>query len=132
MVKRIPTSHIPGVFIPLSLVLLVPTIIALWSNADLDKRISAWSGSILTMVALSFTISIRYPALSIDNVFFQVLWLGFAFQFLGLSINFTIMNPAMERFFGGKYVVAEITNFLRWSLPLALLILVSRVILLAL
>jgi len=131
MVKRIPTSHIPGVFIPLSLVLLVPTIIALWSNADLDKRISAWSGSILTMVALSFTISIRYPALGIDNVFFQVIWLGFAFQFLGLSINFTIMNPAMERFFGGKYVVAEITNFLRWSLPLALLILISRVVLLA-
>ena len=117
-VKRIPTSHIPGVFIPLFLVLLVPTIIALWSNADLDKRISAWSGSILTMVALSFTISVRYPALSIDNVFFQVLWLGFAFQFLGLSINFTIMNPSMERFFGGKYVVTEITNFLRWSLQL--------------
>ncbi|CAN1211004.1 Neurotransmitter-gated ion-channel ligand-binding domain-containing protein [Tumidithrix helvetica PCC 7403] len=130
-VQRNPASHLPGVFIPLFLVLFVPTIVALWSNTDLDKRISAWAASILTMVALSFTISVRYPALGIENVFFQVIWLGFAFQFLGLAVNSTIMNPSLEKVFGGKYIVAELANFLRWSLPLGLLILVCRVVLLA-
>lgn len=130
--KRNPASHLPNVFIPLFLVLLVPTIVALWTNTDLDKRISAWAGSILTMVALSFTLSVRYPALGVENVFFQVIFLGFAFQFLGLAVNATIMNPSLEKLFGGKYIVAEISNFLRWSLPLGLIILITRVVLLAL
>lgn len=130
-VKRNPIGHIPGVFIPFFLVLLVPTIITLWLNSDLDKKIGAWSGSILTMVALSFTISVRYPTLSIESVFPQMIWLGFIFQFLGLTFNTTVMNPNLEKFFGGKYIVAEITNFIRWSLPLSLLVMVLRAVLLA-
>jgi hypothetical protein len=129
--KRNPIGHLPGVFIPFFLVLLVPTLVALWVNNDLDKKIGAWSASILTMVALSFTISVRYPTLTIESVFLQMIWLGFIFQFLGLTVNTTVMNPALEKFFGGKYIVTELSNFCRWSLPLGLLIMVARVVLLA-
>jgi hypothetical protein len=123
IVGRNSLSHIPGFFIPYSLVLLLPTIVSLWINAlRLEKRVNAWAGSILTLLALSFTLAIRYPRLGADNIFHQVIWAGFGFQFLMLVITATVLNPDVQHIFGDKYVMAEVTNFLRWSIPAGLVI----------
>jgi hypothetical protein len=132
MVKRNPASHIPGVFIPYSLILLLPTIVSLWvTTTELEQRVSSWAGSILTLLALSFTLAIRYPTLGPENLFYQIIWTGFGFQFLMLLITATVMNPSMQDFFGDKYIIAEMTNFLRWSLPLGLVIFLSRMVIMS-
>lgn len=132
MVKRNSASHIPGLFIPYSLILLLPTIVSLWvTTTDLEQRVSSWAGSILTLLALSFTLAIRYPILGPENIFYQIIWTGFGFQFLMLVITATVMNPALQSIFGDKYIIAELTNFLRWSLPIGLVIFLSRMVLLS-
>ena len=132
MVKRNSASHIPGLFIPYSLILLLPTIVSLWvTTTDLEQRVSSWAGSILTLLALSFTLAIRYPILGPENIFYQIIWTGFGFQFLMLVITATVMNPALQSIFKDKYIIAELINFLRWSLPLGLVIFLSRMVLLS-
>ena len=132
MVKRNSASHIPGLFIPYSLILLLPTIISLWvTTTELDQRVSSWAGSILTLLALSFTLAIRYPTLGPENIFYQIIWTGFGFQFLMLVITATVMNPSVQNIFGDKHIIAELTNFLRWSLPVGLVIVLSRMVLLS-
>jgi hypothetical protein len=132
MVKRNSASHIPGLLIPYSLILLLPTIVSLWvTTTELEERVSSWAGSILTLLALSFTLAIRYPILGPENIFYQIIWTGFGFQFLMLVITATVMNPGLESIFKDKYIIAELTNFLRWSLPLGLVIFLSRMVLLS-
>jgi Neurotransmitter-gated ion-channel ligand binding domain len=131
-VERDSLTHIPGMFIPFALIILLPTIMSLWApDIDFEKRLSAWAGSILTLLALVFTLAIKYPLLQPDNLFYAMLWTGFAFQFIMLLIVATLFNPALKYKLGDKYVIDEIAHVFRWFLPLGLFIFLARMILLS-
>jgi len=131
-VERNSINHIPGVFIPFALIMLLPTIVSLWApDIDFEKRLNAWAGSIFTLLSLVFTLAIKYPLLQPDNLFYAMLWAGFAFQFVMLLIVGTLFNPAIKYKLGNRYVMDEVVNVIRWFLPLGLFIFLARMVVLS-
>ena len=105
---------------------------SLWApDIDFENRLNAWAGSILTLLALVFTLAINYPLLQPNNLFYAMLWTGFAFQFVMLLIVATLFNPALKYKLGDKYVIDEVAHVFRWFLPLGLFIFLARMILLS-
>ena len=106
-----------GVFIPFLLLMTVPTIFVVLKQADLLSRLNAWAASILALVALSFTIGLRYPALGGDNLISQAISTGYAYQLLSVFLAVTIYNPLIADRLGNKLIVAELATYLRWAVP---------------
>lgn len=119
--QRVPTTHVPSILIPFLLIMLVPTAMSLYADADLVSRLAAWGGAILALVALNFTFSVRYPALGAETCVGELIAMGFAYQLLMIFLTLTVFNPPLTPSLGGQHVIAELTNFLRWSLPLVFL-----------
>lgn len=130
--QRVPTNHVPIIIIPFLLVMLVPTAMSLYAEADLVSRLGAWGGAILALVALNFTFSVRYPALGADTFVGELMAIGFAYQLVMVFLTLTVFNPLLTPSLGGQHVIAELTNFLRWSLPIVFLgLIVVRIVLTA-
>ncbi len=70
--KRIPNAILGSIFTPFFLTLIVPTIFTFFANVELAPRLVAWSGSILALVALTFTFSVRYPWLGSNSLVSQI------------------------------------------------------------
>ena len=120
LIHRQPFGHLFAVFTPFLLILLVPTIMTLYVKADVAPRMTLWSASILALIALNFTFSVRYPALGSDSLVQQVISIGFGFQLLLICLTVTLMNPQVADRMISKHVQAELTGFLRWTLPMGL------------
>lgn len=119
-IERQPFGHLFSIFTPLLLILLVPTIMTLYVKADVAPRMTLWSASILALIALNFTFSVRYPALASDSLVQQIMTIGFGFQLLMICLIVTLMNPQVSDQWFNKNVLTEVIGFLRWSLPLGL------------
>jgi hypothetical protein len=127
--KRNSKSHLPGVYFPFTLIMLVPTVLSLWAKGlKFEDSLNAWAGSILTLLALVFTVAIQYPLLQPDNIFYATFWTGFAFQLIMLLVVGTLYNPAVKYKLGDRYVVEEVSSVLRWIMPLGLLIVLGRML----
>jgi hypothetical protein len=100
--------------------LLVPTIMTLYIKGDVAPRMTLWGASILALIALNFTFSIRYAALSSDSLVQQVISIGFGFQLLMICLTVTLMNPVLADRFFSKHLQSGLIDFLRWGLPLGL------------
>jgi hypothetical protein len=58
--------------------------------------------------------------------------IGFAYQLVVVFLMLTVFNPPLTPSLGGQHVIAELTNFLRWSLPIVFLgLIVVRIVLTA-
>jgi len=119
-VTRDPASYMFSIFIPFILLMLVPTIITLYAKADVAPRLTAWSGSILALIALNFTLSVRYAMLDADSIVMQLVTIGFVYQMLMVLLTVTLFNPLVAEKIANKYIVNEIVNFSRWIIPLGL------------
>ena len=124
-VQRLPTSYLVAILTPFLLTLLIPTIVTLFVKADLAPRMTLWAGSILALIALNFTFSVRYPALPADSIVSQLINIGFAYQLLMTAVTGILLNPAVADRFMGKPLQEELAKFLRVALPLGFLGLVS-------
>jgi hypothetical protein len=120
-IQRLPFTHLFLVFTPFLLIMLVPSIMTLYVKADVAPRMTLWGASILALIALNFTFSVRYPALGSDSLVQQVMTIGFAYQLFMIGVTVTVFNaPVAERWFS-KLVTAELIGFLRWSVPIGLI-----------
>jgi hypothetical protein len=130
--RRDPFSHMPLIFIPFLLLMLVPTVMSLYIEVDLAPRLTAWANAILALVALNFTFSVRFPAMGSDTFLGELLSLGFAYQVFMVCVTVTVLNPQCAPRLG-EDLIAELVSFLRWSLPLGFLgLLMARILLTAL
>jgi hypothetical protein len=120
MLHRLPVAHLLSLMIPFVLLLLVPSIMTLYVKADVAPRMTLWGASILALIALNFTFSVRYPALGSDSLVQQIIVIGFGFQLLMIGITVTLLNPQVADKLFSKHVLAEIVNLLRWSVPVGL------------
>ncbi len=119
--------HAVNIFVPLFSLLLVPTVLTLYTNVSVESRLAAWSGAILALVALCFTFSVNYPAASSGNTFLaQLNSIGFAFELLMLGLSLTILNPEMADKFPKPFVMDEISRVLRWVIPIGLIALILQ------
>lgn len=117
-IQRQPFAHLFALLTPFVLLLLVPTIMTLYVKADVAPRMTLWGASVLALIALSFTFSVRYPALGSDSLVQQIISIGFGFQLLLICLAVTLLNPQVSDRMFSKYVLAELIGFLRWSVPL--------------
>lgn len=120
LIQRLPLAHLFALMIPFVLLLLVPTMMTLYIKADIGARMGLWGGSILALIALNFTFSVRYPALGSDSLVQQIITIGFGFQLLMIAITVTLLNPQLANKQVSDHVHAELLAFLRWSLPVGL------------
>ncbi|MCF8141576.1 MAG: hypothetical protein K9J75_10810 [Cyanobium usitatum Tobar12.5m-G36] len=127
--ERNSKNHIPGTYFPFALIMLVPTVLSLWSKGvNIEESMNAWAGSILTLLALVFTVAIQYPLLQPDNVFYMTFWTGFGFQLVMLSVVGTLYNPSVRSRLGNDFILDEVCSVLRWTMPLGLLIFLGRML----
>jgi hypothetical protein len=120
-IQRLPFAHLFSVLTPFLLIMLVPSIMTLYAKADVAPRMTLWGASILALVALNFTFSVRYPALGSDSLVQQVMSIGFGYQMFMIAVTVTLLNPQTADRWMSKPVQAELVGFLRWSVPVGLL-----------
>ena len=118
--KRIPNAILGSIFTPFLLTLIVPTIFTFFANVELAPRLVAWSGSILALVALTFTFSVRYPWLGSNSLVSQIFTAGHAYQLISVLLSITLFNPDVARRMD-RFIVAELVNYLRWLVPVGFL-----------
>ena len=123
-IQRQPFSHLFALLTPFVLLLLVPSVMTLYVKADVAPRMTLWGASILALIALSFTFSVRYPALGSESLVQQVISIGFGFQLFMICLTVTLMNPQVSDRMFSKPVLTEVIGFLRWSVPLGLFALI--------
>ncbi|HMU82048.1 MAG TPA: hypothetical protein PKE49_16770 [Leptospiraceae bacterium] len=133
-IARDPTSHIFTLFAPFLALLVIPTVLTLFAKVDVAPRLTAWSASILALIALNFTFSIRYPAVGADGLINSVVSTGFGYQLLMVFISLIVLYPPVAEKItaklGNKYVIAEVEKFMKWGIPVGLFaLLISSVLL---
>lgn len=105
-------------FAPLLLIVVVPTLVTLYVSAETSARLGYWSGAILALIALSFTLNLRHPALPAGSILSQIISIIFGYEFLMIILTLTILNPTIGKKVKNPYVIPEMINFLRWSVPI--------------
>ena len=121
---RDPFSHILVIFIPFVLVLFVPTMMTLYAKVDVGPRLTAWAGSILALIALNFTLTVRYPALDASSLVSLVVAIGLCFQLAMVLLTITFLHPPVAEKMIGKPLSEEITSWLRWGVPVSVVVFV--------
>ncbi|MBF0502048.1 MAG: hypothetical protein HQM09_18050 [Candidatus Riflebacteria bacterium] len=134
VVARDPTSHLFIIFTPLLALLVIPTLLTLYSKVDIAPRLTAWATSVLALIALNFTYSAKYPAVGSDSLINTTVTIGFGYQVCMIAISlFILYQPMAEKLsgkLGNKHVVPEIERHLKWAIPIGFLTLLLGNILL--
>jgi hypothetical protein len=127
---RISMPHLFA-FAPLFLIMLSPTIMTLFSESTLGSRLTAWGGSLLTLIATMFALNQKYPALESDSILTQITSIILGYQFLMILLSMSFLNPSFAKRFRNPYMVSEMISYIRWSIPALTIILVLTCVLLA-
>lgn len=118
--SRQPLNHLFAM-LPLLLIVIVPTILTLYATADVGARLSTWSGAILALIALSFTMQLRYPALPSNGILSQLIATIFAYEFLMICLTMSIFNGDLTRKIKNPFLVTQTIQFLNWQVPFVFL-----------
>lgn len=125
-VRRVASSTIATIFIPLFASLLIP-FLATWMNRAVDDgfEVEAFElanviiGGLFAVIALGFTISSAYPNLvSSDNTVSRLLGLNYVALAVGLLITVVFYRYRMPARWFGAYVQEQMFTFLSWAFPL--------------
>ncbi len=130
-VERDPTPTIPIVFVPFVLLLFCASL-TLWLDLDVDRRVPFLSSVILALIALNFTATLRFPALTPQSAVIQLFWIGFGYLWFLLVAAVSVQNPAFARFTRSSHLLAEAVAYLRWAAPFLLAVIGVRTIVVAL
>lgn len=129
VMSRISMAHLFA-FAPLILIMLSPTILTLYNDAPIGARLGAWGASLLTLIATSFALNQKYPALESDSILPQIIAIVMGYQFLMIFISMTVADTSFAKKVKNPYLVPEIMRVLRWLIPLGFILLIlSRVLL---
>ena len=128
-ISRMPLSDLLA-FAPLLIIVFIPTFVTLYSDKDIGTRFSNWSGAILALIALNFTLNSRYPALASDSLLAGLIATIFFYEFVMIILSMTVLEKVKDKTLKNHNLLQEITEFLQWGIPVGLLILISVQILL--
>ncbi|QFY41920.1 hypothetical protein F6R98_04135 [Candidatus Methylospira mobilis] len=125
--------HLLMIVMPFFLVMLVPTIGMFYTKLGIQFRLNFWAGSVLALIALSFTYAQRYSGLPPDSIITQVIVIGAGYQTLMTVLTVTLFDQDYtDRYFSNTVLVQEIIIYLRWAIPLGLAgLILSRIMLTA-
>lgn len=119
-VSRDNFGHIVLLFVPMTVILLFPTLSLIDRRETLAKQLQFLSGAVLALVTQYFAVTLRYPMLPVDGVVLKMFRLGFCYFFILLPLYITIFNqPFIEKRMHPDYV-EEWQHILLWALPILL------------
>ena len=117
IVSRKSLYPLTVILTPFLLVLVVPSIYVLYITVETAHQFNSWTSSILALIALSFTFSVRFPNGS-EGIVMQLVNTGFLYQLTMIGV--LVANKKLTPRYPG--VMNEVMGFLRWAAPLALLV----------
>ena len=120
-INRNPWPVIVSSLLPFFLILSAPTLMLFVLKADIAPLMASILTSILAMVALSFSSSLRLSFLEYNNLVSQCFNIGFAYQFTMLFLGATIFNVKFSQKIMDKFIKEEFIHFFSWFLPLLLI-----------
>ncbi len=129
IMKRVSTAHLFA-FAPLLIIILAPTILTLYSDTAVGPRLTAWGASLLTLIATSFALNQKYPALEADSILPQLINILLVYQFVMIICTFTVLDKKFAQSFKNPYVGPEIVSVLRWAIPTTFILAIFTAILL--
>lgn len=121
--KRYPGSDLLS-FMPLILIVFMPTLATLFFKAELQSNISSWSAALLALIAMSFALNLKYPSLESNSIINQIINIFFGYIFVMIILSLTVFNSKIAEKVKNPYIVPELKRFLSWSIPIGLIILV--------
>lgn len=131
IMKRISQIHIFA-FAPLFLLFLAPTVLTLYNKKTLGERLTTWGASLLTLIATSFALNQKYPALSANSILPEMISIMMGFQFVMIFISLTFVNDSFTNKFKNPFLANAILHVLQWAVPASLiLIIISRILLIS-
>jgi hypothetical protein len=117
--RRETAQYFFQLFLPYFTIMMFPPL-ALWvPKAEVMPRANMTFSGLFSLIALSYSIFVRYPMLAaVDNVIVQLLWMGYVYMAFVLALIMTVHNPSVTNRFGGKHLWAEAVDYTTWSVPL--------------
>ncbi len=127
--RRDAGQYIFQVFLPFFTIMMFPPL-ALWApKVDVTPRANMVFSGIFSLIALSYSIFVRYPMLAaVDNVIVSMLWIGYLYLAGVLTLIMTIHNPSFTGRFPGKHVWAEAQAYTTWSVPILFVLAITATI----
>ena len=116
-ITRVTRSYVASLFAPLAVILLLP-VLCIWVRTDIHERINWVITAVFSLIALNFSTSIEYPALSVDSTFMRLFWYGYVAQGAALGLIMALFNEDRLSAWLGADVIAEAIDYLSWALPL--------------
>jgi len=116
-IRRIAGSILSTVFVPLLLLMIVPTVISLLPSFETPARLASWAGSILALVALNFTLSVRFSGLGEGSLINQAVTLGHIYQLVSVLLTVTLFDPQFRQRMGSPFIVSGRSDYLHWAVP---------------
>lgn len=129
IISRKPLNDLLA-FLPLLIIVFIPTFVTLYSDKDIGTRFAGWSGAILALIALNFTLNSRYPALGSDSLLASLISIIFIYQFVMIALSMTVLERVKEKNLKNPYLLQEFVEFLRWGIPIGMFILICVEVLL--
>ncbi len=125
VIDRDPSTGLAPIFIPLVASLLIP-LLAIWMNKATEDgfEVEAFElanmgiGGLFSVIALSFAIYTSYGMVAgRDNTVTRLFGLNYATLAISLAIVVMFFRYNLARRWFGKYVHAEMYEFISWALP---------------
>jgi hypothetical protein len=130
---RDSTTSITTIFMPMCLILFTNYLVVIYlENEDLEKNVTMISGSLFAIIALDFTVSVNYPALKSNSIIHETFSVAYIFCWLLLWIALTVLNTNVSKSIASRYTISELIVFLRWSMPLILIVVMNYIFMSAL
>ena len=131
-IKRMAASILSTIFIPLLLLLIVPTIVSLIPSFELSAQLTAWANSILALIALNFTLSLRFQGLDEGSLIGRVVMTGHIYQLVSVLLTVSLFNPKFTARMRDPFVESELSDYLHWAIPVGFVgVLILETLLLA-
>src|SRR5690606_22573921 len=89
VIARNPFAHLI-ILTPLILIMLMPTFLTLYLDIEMARRLEAWAGAMLALVATSFTLNLTYPSLGSDSIINKLLSICFAYQLFMMFLTISV------------------------------------------
>lgn len=121
VISRNPLSHLI-ILTPLILIMLMPTFLTLYLDIEMARRLEAWAGAMLALVATSFTLNLTYPSLGTDSIINKLLSICFTYQLFMMFLTISLFNKYFTDKVENQYLVKGLIQFARWGVPIGFLI----------
>lgn len=117
--ERASMTYVPMIFFPYFMIMLFPLIL-LWvsNNINIMAKISIVLSSLLALITLQFTITLKYPDSSaVGSLVLKVFGIGYIFQ-IAILFFVCILEKYIVHTVYSNSILRTLVRYCQWALPL--------------